>query len=167
MTRPYSSKLCCIALSIAHYNKRAYVRGVDVSQKALEIAERNRDVLKLSERVDFEQADILNSTIFGRYDVIVSNPPYIETEVVKTLDRNVRDFEPHLALDGGADGLDFYRRIVAISPAALNEGGMLAFEVGHTQAQAVATLMEQDFCDIQIKEDLCGVARVVSGIKKS
>ena len=156
----------CIALSIAHYNRRAYVRGVDISAAALEIAEQNAKALQLEERAAFEQVDIMRDTFFGQYDLIVSNPPYIETDVIPTLERNVREFEPRAALDGGPDGLDFYRRIVQIAPVHLHKNGMLAFEVGHTQARAVADLMGPGFCGIQIIKDLCGVERVVSGRKR-
>lgn len=157
----------CIALSLAHYNKRAYVRGIDISKKALEVACRNAKNLGLTERVMFEECDVMQKELFGQYDVIVSNPPYIETEVIPTLDAQVRDFEPHSALDGGADGLDFYRRITEIAPKHLQKDGLLALEVGHTQAEQVAKLLEEDFTNIQIVPDLCGVARVVSGRKKS
>lgn len=156
----------CIALSLAHYNQRAYVRGVDVSARALAVARRNAEKLMLADRTVFEQRDILRETIFGQYDVIVSNPPYIETDVIPTLEPDVCRHEPRLALDGGADGLDFYRRIIQIAPERLHPAGMLAFEVGNTQADQVAELMERGFAAIQIVKDLCGVPRVVSGVKK-
>ncbi len=156
----------CIALSLAHYNKRAYVRGVDISQRALAVARRNAEKLALAERVAFDKCDIMQPTLYGKYDVIVSNPPYIETDVIPTLDQNVRNFEPYGALDGGVDGLDFYRQITRIAPKYLNGDGMLAFEVGHTQAEKVAALLSSDFTNIQIINDLCGIPRVVSGIKK-
>lgn len=157
----------CVALSIAHYNKRAYVRGLDISPAALAVAEENAKRLNLAERAIFEQCDIMEKDFFGQYDVIVSNPPYIETDVIPTLDKEVRDFEPYVALDGGRDGLDFYRRIVSIAPAHLQKDGLLAFEVGHTQAEQVASMMKPVFSNIQIVQDLCGVNRVVSGRKKN
>lgn len=156
----------CIGISLAVYNKRAYIRAVDVSEKALKIAKENAENNGVDDRIVYVKCDIMKDRVFGRYDLIVSNPPYIETDVIPTLDKNVRDFEPHLALDGGADGLDFYRHIIDIAPFALNENGMLAFEVGHTQAGAVARLMEKDFVDIEIINDLCGIARVVAGKKR-
>ena len=97
------------------------------------------------------------------YDVIVSNPPYIRTEEVKTLQREVLS-EPHNALDGGADGLDFYRQIAERASEYLASGGMLCFEVGYDQAQDVRALMEQNgFTHTGTREDLNGIERVVYG----
>ena len=98
--------------------------------------------------------------------MIVSNPPYIPTNVIKGLETNVKDYEPHLALDGGCDGLDFYRRITDIAPSVLNPGGVLLYEVGHDQAQDVKVLMEKGFNNIEIIKDLCGIDRVICGRKK-
>lgn len=155
----------CIAVSIAFYCKNANVTAVDISEAALETASRN--AAANGTEISFIKCDILNNIPSGSYDVIVSNPPYIETEVIKTLDRNVRDFEPHAALDGGADGLDFYRRIAAIAPDMLNPGGFIAFETGFDQARAVARLLGEAFTDIKITKDLCAVERVVSGRLKN
>lgn len=157
----------CIALSLAQYNKRAYVRGVDISRRALAVARRNAKKLELADRTVFEFCDIMQDKLFGRYDVVISNPPYIETSIIPTLDIGVRQFEPYTALDGGKDGLDFYRRIIQIAPKHLNINGLLAFEVGHTQAAQVAELMAADFKNIRIVNDLCGIPRVISGIKKA
>lgn len=156
----------CIGISLAVYNKRMYVRGFDISEKALAVAKENAEANGVADRVVYEKFDILKDSMYGRYDLIVSNPPYIETDVIPTLDDNVKNYEPHLALDGGADGLMFYRRITDIAPSALAENGVLAFEVGHTQAQTVADMMEKDFKNIEIINDLCGIARVVIGEKK-
>lgn len=154
----------CIALSIAHFNKNAYVIGLDISGGALEISKKNAEKLELSERVRFEKCDILNKIPSGIYDVIVSNPPYIETEKIDKLQEEVSLFEPRLALDGGADGLIFYRRICSIAPRLLQERGRLYFEVGFNQAGAVAELMKAvGFEKIKIINDLCGVERVVCG----
>jgi len=156
----------CIGISLAYYNKRMYVRGLDISEKALAVAEENAENNGVNERVKYEKCDILTENLYGRYDAIVSNPPYIETDVIPTLDTNVKCYEPHLALDGGADELMFYRRITEIAPKSLNENGILAFEVGHTQAGAVRKMMEKNFKDIEIINDLCGIERVVIGVKK-
>ncbi len=149
----------CIAISLAHYIKGSKVSAMDISEAALKIARENAEANKVN--VSFIHHDIMKKTE-GRYDIIVSNPPYIETDVIKTLDKNVRDFEPYSALDGGADGLCFYRRIVSLAPFMLNPGGMLAFEVGHTQADRVAELMRDNF-QTKIIPDLCGINRVVAG----
>ena len=155
----------CIGISLAVYNKRMYVRGFDISEKAIAVAEENAEINGVADRVVYEKLDILKDSMYGRYDLIVSNPPYIETDVIPTLDDNVKNYEPHLALDGGADGLMFYRRITEIAPSVLTENGVLAFEVGHTQAQTVAEMMGKDFKNIEIINDLCGIARVVIGEK--
>ena len=151
----------CIALSLAHLNPRVFVRGIDISEKAIEISEKNCTALNLSDRASFEIADLLSDRICGKYDVIVSNPPYIRSREIDTLMREVRDFEPKIALDGGSDGLVFYRRIAEIAPQLLNENGFLALEVGYDQAEEVSSLLSENFCDIQIIKDLCGVQRVV------
>ena len=149
----------CIAISLCHYIKGSSVTAMDISEKALETACNNAK--KNNADVKFIQHDIMTD-FEGAFDIIVSNPPYIESDVISGLDKNVRDFEPHTALDGGADGLDFYRRITKIAPLLLNVGGMLCFEVGHTQAQAVCDMMKHKF-DTEIIKDLCGIERVVAG----
>ncbi|MCX7714492.1 MAG: peptide chain release factor N(5)-glutamine methyltransferase [Clostridia bacterium] len=156
----------CIGISLAVYNKNAYVRGLDISEKALCVARENAKMHLVHDRVSFELCDVLKDSIWGRYDVIVSNPPYIETDAILSLGKNVKDFEPVLALDGGADGLKFYRRIISAAPKLLNDSGILAFEVGHTQAQKVAQMMDESFDNIEFVKDLCGIERVVCGVKK-
>ncbi len=156
----------CIPLSVAAHCPRALVRGVDVSPDALKIAEENCKKLTLSHRADFSLCDIMSEIPKGRYDVVTSNPPYIESGIIPTLQTEVKDFEPHLALDGGEDGLMFYRRICHIAPMLLNKGGMLIFEIGFEQGQAVVQLMEQAFDDVKIIKDIPGNDRVVTGILK-
>ena len=157
----------CIPLSIAFYNKNAFVRGIDINENAIGISKENANNLKLTERADFKICDILTGCPDGKYDVITSNPPYIESDVIETLQIEVKDFEPRLALDGGAGGLDFYRRICDISPTLLSKNGLLVFEIGYNQGQAVSDLMKKDFENIEIIKDLCGNDRVVSGILKN
>lgn len=157
----------CIAVSIAYHNQNTFVRGIDINPRAVSIAQLNAKANAVNHRAVFERRDILHDTIYGRYHVIVSNPPYIETDVIDTLDTTVKAYEPRAALDGGADGLVFYRRIIEQAPHLLHENGLLAFEVGHTQSGIVAQMMEKDFTEIEIIKDLCGVQRVVSGKKKT
>lgn len=157
----------CIALSLAHYNKNAYVLGVDISEDALDIAKKNCHRLGLLERARFEKMDIMSEIPEGLYDVVVSNPPYIKKDVIETLLPEVREYEPVLALDGGDDGLGFYRRIVEISPKFLRDGGMLYFEIGYDQAEDVKKIMEEYFEDITVIKDLLGQDRVCFGRKKS
>jgi release factor glutamine methyltransferase len=102
----------------------------------------------------------------GKYDVIVSNPPYIETETVRTLDRTVKDFEPLTALDGGKDGLIFYRRISEISKDILNNNGFIIFEIGYNQGIAVSDILKENgFKDVEVIKDFCDNDRVVKGRK--
>ena len=154
----------CVGISIAHYCKNAIVSSADISEKALKIAKNNARLNNAD--VDFVKCDILNEVPKNSYDMIVSNPPYIPTDVIDGLDINVKEHEPHLALDGGCDGLDFYRRITSVAPSILNTGGVLLYEVGHDQAQDVKALMEKDFKNIEIIKDLCGINRVICGTKK-
>ena len=100
----------------------------------------------------------------GRFDIIVSNPPYIETDVIKSLMPEVREHEPMMALDGGTDGLAFYRRIAREAGAYLNGGGMLFFEIGCEQADSVKRIMEQaGFRGIEVVKDFAGLDRIVYG----
>lgn len=153
----------CIGISAAKYTG-AEVTLADVSPQALETAGRNAE--KNLVNVRLLEINILNAVPEGRFDAIVSNPPYIETEVIKTLQREVRDHEPMSALDGGADGLVFYRRITEIAPKLLNPGGFLAFEIGFEQGRAVLELMRKDFDGVRVIKDLCGNDRVVIGYLK-
>jgi HemK-like putative methylase len=120
----------------------------------------------LTSRANFELCDILSEIPNGKYDIITSNPPYIRTEVIDGLQTEVEDFEPHLALDGGEDGLKFYRRICDIAPHLLTKGGNLVFEIGYDQADEVSSLMEKNFTDVSVIKDLCGNDRVVVGTLK-
>lgn len=138
----------------------ANVTAVDVSPKALEVAKRNAE--KNNTEIKFIHSNVFEN-VAGKFDFIVSNPPYIETEVVKGLEKEVVDNEPILALDGGEDGLDFYREIVEKAPNFLNEGGKLYFEIGYNQAESVSGLMKDKFKNIQVFKDYGDNDRVVSG----
>ena len=138
----------------------AKVFAVDVSKKALEIAKDNAKQLEAN--VEFIQSDLFEH-VNGKFDFIVSNPPYIETCVIETLDDEVKLNEPILALDGGEDGLDFYRKIVHEAPNYLNKGGKLYFEIGYNQADALIDLMKEKFKDILVYKDYGNNDRVVVG----
>ncbi len=156
----------CIAISLARILPDSQVISVDISKTAIGTAKRNAKRCGVSNRVEFVWADIKKGfpKTFEDADVIVSNPPYIPGKEVLTLDKKVRDFEPRTALDGGEDGLDFYRIITRNAP--LKKNGLLAFEVGMGQADAVKTLMtENGYSEIQIINDLSGIERVVIGKK--
>lgn len=150
----------CILLSVLKLCRDVTGMGTDLSEKALAVAEENRERLGVS-------ADLLSGDLFepvkGTFDCIVSNPPYIPTGTVETLMEEVRDHEPRMALDGREDGLYFYREIIGQSPAYLKPGGMLFFEIGYDQAEAVCRLMERDFEKIRVVKDLAGLDRVVCG----
>lgn len=152
----------CILLSLLHYSNDCAGTGCDISEKALAVAEEN--ARKLSLEAVFLQSDLFEN-IKGKYDVIVSNPPYIPTEVIATLMEEVRDHEPVTALDGREDGLYFYRRIIKEAGNFLFPGGMLFFEIGFDQAKAVSGLMkEAGFTEVTVCRDLAGLDRVVHGI---
>ena len=136
----------CIGLAIAHRVKDAKVTLADISKDALAVAKRNVTTQKLTGRVSIIQADAMKppAPFLGKFDLIVSNPPYITTEEMSQLDHSVKDFEPHLALHGGDDGLDFYRAIAANFCLALKPGGYLCFEFGMGQGDAVCAVLEEN-----------------------
>jgi len=154
----------CIGLAIASRVKDAKVTLADVSQKALSIAKENVNLNKLSGRVRCVAADALKPAFpfLGKYDMIVSNPPYITKKEMGELDHSVIGYEPHLALYGGEDGLDFYRSIVKNFAPALKSGGYLAFEFGDTQADAVCQILaENGYTVIERAKDYNGIERAV------
>lgn len=149
----------CILLSIL---KRRSIEGVgaDISKEALKVAERNREHLELP-AVSWILSDLF-AEVSGSYDVILSNPPYIETKVIEELQEEVRLHDPYLALNGKEDGLYFYRRIVEEGKNHLTDGGRLIFEIGYDQAEAVTGILEQcGYKEIYVKKDLSGLDRVV------
>ena len=154
-----------ITVSLAKYLDKSHVVSVDISDIALEIASKNAISNKVDERIDFIKSDVFsNVSDETKFDIIVSNPPYIRKADISGLDRQVKDFEPYNALEGGEDGLDFYRRITEESRQFLKQDGILAYEVGHDQASDVSKIMQQNgFKGIYTKCDLQGFERVVIG----
>lgn len=137
--------------------------AVDISKPALDIARRNAEALGVAGRLSFCHGDFAKQPE-GRFDIVVSNPPYVRSGVIAGLEREVRDYEPIAALDGGADGLDAYRAILARMPGMLNGRGLLALEVGCGQDEAVAALCRDDMLnEVAIGFDLAGIGRVVTG----
>lgn len=136
----------CIGLAIASRVKDARVTLADISREALAVARRNISRHKLSARVSCVQVDAMQpaGSFLGKFDMIVSNPPYVTTEQMQTLPPSVKDHEPHLALCGGEDGLDFYRAIVANFTCALKPGGYLCLEFGFGQGDAVCRILENN-----------------------
>lgn len=167
----------CILLSLLKYSNNCQGLGVDLSEEALKVARCNAERLLGADRivenfpefsgdgtcVKFVQSDLFDK-VEGKFEILVSNPPYIQTEVIETLMPEVRDHEPRMALDGSEDGLAFYRRIVQEGKEYLWKGGMLFFEIGYDQGEAVKNLMEQaGFLEVQVVKDYSGLDRVVFG----
>ena len=151
----------CILLSLLKEEKGLLGTGADISEKALLVARENAHRLECEAQFIFSD---LWENIEDTYEIIVSNPPYIVRNVISTLDTEVKDHEPVLALDGGEDGLDFYRKIVADTHRHLVPGGLLAFEIGYDQGQALTALLKKaGYCNIEILKDLAGLDRVALG----
>ncbi len=155
-----------ISISLAHYIKGAHIHSIDISPKALGVAMENARLHSLEHRVTFYQGDLfdpIDDLLRSRVDLLVSNPPYIPTHKIPNLQREVRYYEPTLALDGGEDGLDYYRRIIQEGEKFLSPRGCLILEVGHDQGARVAELLKckKRLRDVIIVEDLAGIGRVV------
>lgn len=149
----------CILLSLLKYSNDCVGMGCDLNPDAVALAKRNGEMLGIE--AEFVQSDLFEE-IEGIYDIIVSNPPYIETQVIETLDTVVKGYEPHTALDGGEDGLDFYRRIIADAKKYLRREGKLFFEIGCEQAEQVSKLLtEAGYKEVTVRKDLAGLDRVV------
>ena len=154
----------CILISLLKLCGFSDIRGVgaDISKEALVVARKNAENLGVD--ATFLYSDLF-SAVEGKYDVIVSNPPYIRTSVIEELEEEVKFHDPLLALDGKEDGLYFYRSIVEKSLQHLTKGGNLFFEIGHDQGEAVSSLMKAaGFADVTVKKDLAGLDRVVFGV---
>lgn len=164
--------VCCgsgaIGLSIGKLIGETRVYCYDISDIACKVTEENINKLELKDRVRVFKSDLLDEAIIKnrKFDVIVSNPPYIRKDVIPTLMEDVKNYEPHLALDGGEDGLNFYRKITNQSLGVLNKGGLLAFEIGYDQIEDVEAILKANgFVDIKCIKDLSGLDRVVTGFK--
>lgn len=151
----------CLAVALARWLPTAHVTAIDVSPVALAMAARNVTAHDVAARVSLVRGDLLD-THAGPFDVIVSNPPYVPSGDIPTLQREVRDFEPVGALDGGPDGLDVIRRLVPQAASRLVEGGWLVFEFGVDQADGIRAIIaaEPRLALVTIRDDLAGVPRV-------
>ncbi|MGF0128153.1 peptide chain release factor N(5)-glutamine methyltransferase [Selenomonas bovis] len=150
-----------ICLSVLHFLPKAQADTVDISPAARAVAEENAAALEVADRVTFHTGDLLAPLAGQCYDAILSNPPYIPDGDIAALAPEVRLKEPHTALAGGRDGLDFYRRLTSDAPALLKDGGFLAVEVGIHQAAPVAALAVPSFSRTEILKDYAGIERVV------
>lgn len=157
----------CILISLMNYSNECIGVGVDLSTDALEIAEYNASQLVPNKDVSFINSDLFEALGEGdKFDIIVSNPPYIASAVIEELMPEVRDYEPRMALDGTEDGLYFYKKIVENSEKYLKSGGLLAFEIGYDQGEAVKQLMlDYGYNEVEIVKDYSDMDRVVKGIK--
>lgn len=153
----------CIALALASELPRASIEAVDISSEALDVARRNAKHLKLAHQVAFSQSDLLGRYLDGvpKFDLVVSNPPYVGDSEADKLQVEVREHEPHQALfGGGKEGLDIYRRLIPQAANVLKPGGWLVLEIGYTQEQAIQDLLEE-WKAVRSVPDLQGIPRVV------
>ncbi|MDF2530450.1 MAG: hemK [Clostridia bacterium] len=161
-----------IAVSLAHFLPQAEVIAVDISEEALECCNRNIQKHGLQNRIKALKSnlfeDLTRSALTNNIDMVVSNPPYIPTEDIAGLAANVKDYEPMLALDGGRDGLDFYRRIIHDAVHCLRSRGILAFEIGYNQGQDIMNMIKESggYDDLECFKDLAGLDRCVIARKK-
>lgn len=157
----------CILLSVLYYgrkegNVRLEGTGADISTEALKVAQANAGELRIE--AQFQKSDLFEE-INGTYQMIISNPPYIRTDVIETLEVEVKRHDPWIALDGKEDGLYFYRKITAQAGEYLTRGGTLIFEIGFDQGAAVKEMMQEaGYRNILVKKDLAGLDRVVIGV---
>jgi len=151
----------CISISIAKFvNAECYC--TDINPKAIEISIKNAKLNKVEDEVHFYNGDIFNALPSMKFDIIVSNPPYIRKKDIALLMPDVRNYEPENALCGGADGLDFYRRITIDGKNLLKPGGYIFYEIGYDEAEEVSRILaESGYNDIRVKKDLSGLDRVV------
>jgi release factor glutamine methyltransferase len=156
----------CLLLALLSEFQSATGVGLDISRAALAVAKENAERLDLAERAAFSLADFAEAPE-GPFDLIVSNPPYIASADIADLEIEVRKYDPHAALDGGADGLDAYRAIFQVAPERLTEDGILIFEVGAGQASDVQTLGEKaGMVLLSLRKDLAGIERALAFCKK-
>ena len=159
----------CISISILNYinNKNIICTAVDISNDAIDVAIKNAKNNNVFENINFIVSDIFeNINENMKYDAIISNPPYIKTEDLNNLVKDILYYEPLIALDGGFDGLYFYNKIIVQSEKYLNSGGYIMFEIGYDQGNDVKKILEKNnFRNISVIKDLSGLDRVVIGIK--
>ena len=155
-----SGALC---VSILKYVKNSAAAAVDISEDAIDCAKFNAEKFGVDDRVNFFVGNLFEPARGKKFHAVISNPPYIPTKDLSTLQAEVQR-EPKIALDGGVDGLNFYRRIAEDAPNFLFKGGFVAVEIGINQADAVKNLFQKNFANIEILRDLAGIERVVAGI---
>ena len=144
--------------------KNLKMTAVDISSRALQVAKKNAK--KHNADVCFLKSDLFSAVKNEKFDFIISNPPYIKSKDIETLQTEVKDHEPRLALDGGEDGYDFYRRIIVEAPNYLKDGGRIFFEIGIDQADEIKKLLEKDFENIVVQKDYSKIDRIIYATKR-
>jgi len=155
----------CIGIAAAHTVEDARVTAIDLSDGALHITRENARDLGVSSRLLTMKADVMHAPPrgLGQFDIIVSNPPYVTEDEMQMLDRSVADFEPHEALYGGEDGLEYYRKIARLYKSKLNESGKIYFEIGIGQEEEVMKILIQNgYTNVRKKRDYSGIYRVIT-----
>lgn len=152
-----------IAISIAKFIVNVEVEAVDISEKAIDIAKLNAINNNVADKINFHVGDLFDPIVDQKFNAIVSNPPYIPSDIINTLQSEVKNYEPRIALDGGADGLNFYRKIIDLSPKLLLKNGFIAVEIGYDQSELITNLIESGgrFKQIEVIKDLAGLDRIV------
>lgn len=153
----------CIGIALAHYDKRIKVVLADINPACIKIAKRNVKMHNLENRITAVRSDLYDTLPLERYTLIMANPPYIPSDDIEKLSDDVWLYEPITALDGGTDGLDFYRNIINQAPKFLDTGGYLVLEAGINQSESISRiLVENRFSDISIKNDISGIPRIIT-----
>ncbi len=159
-----------IALALAKNLPNAEVIGIDISEDAIQLAKHNAELTDLTSRIKFNKLDIFEfdeSQANGQFDIIVSNPPYVSNEEYKTLQKEIVEHEPSIAVTDNSDGYKFYEHITKMSKNLLKEEGSLFYEIGKGQADKVMSILDQNgFSDIKVKKDYAEIDRVVSGVRQ-
>lgn len=151
-----------VAVALAKNCPKVEITAIDKSSGALEVAIKNAKIHNVQDKIKFIKSDMFES-INEKYNIIVSNPPYIETEIIKTLSKDVQN-EPKMALDGGYDGLDFYKIIANNADEFLIENGQVFLEIGYNQKDTVTKIFKQKFKEVRCIKDLAGLDRVIVGM---
>lgn len=154
-----------IAISILKYCPNIQMTATDINKNAIFKAKENAEKNKVLDRISFIESGLFQN-VTEKFDIIISNPPYIKTNVIHQLNENVKNYEPKLALDGGEDGLIFYKKITSKANEYLAENGFIMYEIGYDQAEDVTQiLIENNFTNIEVLKDLAGLDRVIIGKK--
>ena len=153
----------CIGIALAHYDKRINVVLADNNPACIKIAKKNIIMHNLGNRITTVKSDLYEALPLGKYTLITANPPYIPSDDIEKLSDDVRLYEPNAALDGGADGLGFYRKIINRAPEFLKSRGYLVLEAGINQSESIShILVEKGFSDILIRNDISGIPRIIT-----